>query len=125
MLLITSIPPRRDGNVVAGSACGRRNFVFAPDAEGQLACDVDDDATVALLLRTENFFPANEGDFGRALEIAKPEGEDDGEGADKDAEDDADDGADDEGSADGAPLEAGTQPVIATPAAVRRARNRG
>lgn len=125
MKLITTIAPRRDKTVIVTSLDGRKKFVFADDGTNQLAADVDDDATVAHLLRSESFYPAEESDFAEAMKLAQPAAALDGDAAAGGSDDDNDDDADaDEGSPDGGPVEAGTQPVVATPAAVRRARAR-
>lgn len=130
MRLITSIPPRRDGTVVAKSPNGLRTFTFAADASGELACDVDCDDTLAMLLRSESFYPADEADFSAAMRLAggTPEG---GEGGpddsdpdhDPDSDPEDDDGSDDEAPEGGAPVESDTPRVQVTAAAVRRKRS--
>lgn len=62
MKLQTSIPPRRDGTVIATARTGER-FVFRPDADGELTCDVTDPVLVASLLATGWFVPVDEADF--------------------------------------------------------------
>lgn len=129
MQLITTIPPRRDGVVFATSPDGRKKFAFKPDDAGQLACDVDDEATVAHLLGSENFYPLHDVDFAAALALTNPgsagvaSADGGAAGSDADEAEEADEAAD-EGSPDGAPLEAGTQPVLVTPASLRRVRSR-
>lgn len=70
MLLQTSIKPRRDGAVIVTGLDGAR-LVFAPNAEGELECAVDHDPTVAHLIATQNFYPANEADFNTAMTLAQ------------------------------------------------------
>lgn len=119
MRLITTILPRRDGTVIAKSPDGKRTFTFTADAGGELTCEVDDDETVAHLLRTDSFYPADEADFSLAMQLADDgSGEDGAEGDEGPADDDTGDA--DEGSVDGAPVESETPAVVATPAAVAR-----
>lgn len=87
MKLETTILPRRDGTVI--SRVGDVMYVFSPDASGVLACEVDDDAHVALLIDSGNFYPASSEDYERASELmrAEPETtEPDSQGADDDDE---------------------------------------
>ncbi len=104
MKLQTSIKPRRDGTVtVLGQ--DRQTYVFAADDEGLLSADVADEATVAVLLATGNFWPADESDAELALALVKE--------AEKTAraEDGDDDDEDDEDEPDGGlPVEANTPP---------------
>lgn len=70
MKLQTSIKPRRDGTVtVLGK--DRQIHVFVADDEGLLSADVADEATVAALLATGNFWPADESDAEQALALVK------------------------------------------------------
>ena len=70
MKLQTSIKPRRDGTVsVLGQ--DRQTYVFAAGPDGELTADVADEATVAHLLATGNFWPADEADQEQALELVK------------------------------------------------------
>lgn len=119
MKLITTIKPRRDGTVIVTGADGKALHTFALNDEGQLACDVPDDGTIGMLLLTENFYPADEADYGRALELT---GGNAALGGAEGASDDDSGADDDEGTPDSAPVEAGTQAVAVTPAALRRAR---
>ena len=59
MKLYTSIIPRRDGSLYAAGLDGIK-YSFVPDADGQLACDIEDAATVSKLLSGGDFFPADE-----------------------------------------------------------------
>ena len=105
MKLQTSIAPRRDGTVRV-SGLDRQTYVFAPGPDGELTCDVTDEATVAWLLATKNFWPADEQDFEAALELAKKAEPDGGEpGGDDDLDDD------EEEVADALPVEANTPPA--------------
>lgn len=114
MKLQTSIQPRRDGTVkVTGQ--DRQPYVFAADDNGDLVCDISDEPTIAFLLATDNFFPADPADHDKALALTealtKNEG---GEGGDGDAGDDEED--DDEVETEvvngGLPIEAGTPPMV-------------
>ena len=97
MKLQTSIPPRRDGTVkVTGQ--DRQTYVFAAGPDGELTADVADEATVAHLLATGNFWPADEADQEQALELVKQAQGDD---------EDEDDEDEPEG---GLPVEANTPP---------------
>lgn len=108
MKLISNIPPRRDGTVVVKSPDGAKTFTFQREGH-ELVCDVDCDATVALLLRSEAAYPADAADFDHAEELV---GERLGValGADDDGLD-GEDGADDEGSVNAPPAESNTQPA--------------
>ncbi len=75
MKLHTSIAPRRDGTVkVTGH--DRQTYVFEADADGELSCDVTDEATLAQLLATDAFYPADPDDAERAASLL-PAGDDD------------------------------------------------
>lgn len=101
MKLITTIAPRRDGVVRATGPDGTA-WVFERDADGDLSCDVTDDAAVAALLMTENFHPANPDDFDAALRLAE-EARGPSEAPDEDEDDDE--------VVDALPVEANTPPV--------------
>lgn len=117
MKLQTSIPARRDGTLTVQGLDGKA-YKFTTDADGVLTGDVDDEATVAHLLGTGNFYPENPEDFDAALRLAgEGEGDDSGEGegevpddanqAADDADDEQDDEADDEAAVAAAmPVEA-------------------
>ena len=55
MLIETIITLRKDGTVKA-DVCGKK-YVFAPDDEGRVVCEVDDEHA-AQFLASGNFFPA-------------------------------------------------------------------
>lgn len=104
MKLQTSIKPRRDGTVtVLGK--DRQTYVFVADDEGLLTGDVSDEPTIAALLATGNFWPADESDAELALvlvkEAEKSAGAEDGEDDDQD---------DEEEPLGGLPVEANTPP---------------
>lgn len=101
MKLQTAIPARRDGTVIVQGLDGQR-YVFAKDQDGELSCDVTDDATVAHLLAGKNFWPADERDAEAALKLL--DAADDGDDDSDDGEDDADD------EFGGLPQEANTPP---------------
>ena len=95
MKLQTNIPPRRDGTVtVLGQ--DRQTYVFAADDEGLLSADVADEATVAALLATGHFWPADADDAEQALALVKQ-----AQGDDED---------DDDEPEDALPVEANTAP---------------
>lgn len=99
MKLQTSIRPRRDGTVtVLGQ--DRQTYVFAAGPDGELTAEVADQATVAHLLATGNFWPADEADQEQALLLVKQAQQADE--AEED-EDEADDNA--------LPVEAETPPA--------------
>lgn len=98
MKLQTSIPARRDGTLTV-QGLDKKAYQFALDAEGVLTGDVQDEATVAHLLATGNFYPENPEDFDAALRLA-------GDGQDQgDEEEDGLDGDDAEQSPDALPVE--------------------
>lgn len=102
MKLQTSIAPRRDGTVRV-SGLDRQTYVFAPGPDGELTCDVTDVSTVAALLATQNFWPADPEDADRALDLVKKTTQP--EGGDDDEDDDEED------VADALPVEANTPPA--------------
>ena len=80
MKLQTSIPARRDGTLTVQGLDGKA-YKFATDADGVLTGEVEDEATVAHLLGTGNFYPENPEDFDAALRLAaEGDGDDTGEG---------------------------------------------
>lgn len=97
MKLQTSIQPRRDGTLKV-SGQDRQTYEFAPGPDGELTGDVADEALVAQLLSTGNFWPADPEDIDSALKLVN----------DSDAEDPEDDP---DAAADGLPVEAGTPPA--------------
>lgn len=67
MKLLTDIPPRADGVVMLQ---GKQAYEFKYDPEhGALSCEVDNEQDLALALRSENFYPANQEDEARALDV--------------------------------------------------------
>ena len=106
MKLQTSIAPRRDG-VVRVLGQDRQTYVFAPGPDGELTCDVTDVATVAALLATQNFWPADPEDTDHALDLVKKTTQP--EGGEPGGDDDEDD--DEEDVADALPVEANTPPA--------------
>lgn len=110
MKLHTSIKPRRDGTVkVTGQ--DSQTYVFVAGADGELSCDVSDEATIAHLLGTDNFYPADfaDAEFAASLLIAEV-----------DDADDADDADDEQATA--LPVEANTPPVRRKPGPKPKAR---
>ena len=98
MKLNTSIQPRRNGVVIARGDDGRA-WEFKPGEDGELSCDVTDEATAARLLATGSFYPASETDLDAALQMALQA---QGDGVDEDDDDDDED----EGEGEGADLAA-------------------
>lgn len=110
MKLQTSIAPRRDGKVLVLGQ-DRQTYVFVAGEDGELTCDVTDEATVAMLLATQKFWPADPEDAERALSLVKkPQADEQG-----DADEDDDDADDDEAVANALPVEANTPPVRRKP----------
>lgn len=73
MLLETTIKPRRDGTVIA--RMDGDTYTFTAGEDGTLSCEVSDDAHVALLVGTENFYPANSDDFALTVSLVADEGD--------------------------------------------------
>lgn len=72
MKLQTTITPRADGTVVVHGNSGK-DYIFNPNPDGLLECDVDD-ADVGELVEGGHFFPADPEDFDKALAMtSKPE----------------------------------------------------
>lgn len=70
MKLETTIKPRKDGTV--NVEVGKTKIVFAPDEDGRLVADVENEAIIAQLLNSGSFIPVNEEDFEVAAAIAGP-----------------------------------------------------
>ena len=123
MKLHTSIPPRRDGTVTV-TGQDRQPYVFEAGEDGELSCEVTDEATLAWMLATDNFYPASPEDAERAgalvetaLAQSNPDHDD---GPDDGPDDGADDGADDEAViATALPVEAKTPPSAKKPRKVK------
>lgn len=99
MKLHTSIPPRRDGTVkVTGQ--DSQTYVFEVDADGELSCDVTDEATLAAMLSTDNFYPADPADAEAAADLMV--------GQDEEADDEPEEA--DESEEGALPVEAETPP---------------
>lgn len=103
MLLLTTIPPRRDGTVILRDKDGTPNVFKAEKPGGDLVCDVTNDVTISDALRSGNFEPVLEADFDQAKSLLNP-GQVEG-----DEEDPADEGDDD--AADAPPVESHTAPA--------------
>jgi len=69
MKLQTSVPPRRDGTLTVTAKDGRR-YAFSVGEDGLMVGDVLDDATVAQLLDSGLYWPANDTDFDEALRLS-------------------------------------------------------
>lgn len=104
MILLTTIPPRRDGTVILRDKDGTPNIFKAEKPGGDLVCDVTNEATISDALRSGNFDPVLEADFDQAKALLNP---DQGDGAEDDP---ADEGDDDE-AADAPPVESQTTPA--------------
>ena len=106
MKLATTIPPRRDGTVIARGATGEAH-VFRRGDSGDLECDVTDLDLVASLLSGGLFYPVDPADYDDALRLSGDVGAD----ADGDSDADADgDGDGEDDVAGGQPIEAETPP---------------
>ena len=57
MKLIATCERRSDNTVILLGADGNE-YTFHADAQGDLACDIEDEATIELALHTGNFYPA-------------------------------------------------------------------
>lgn len=68
MQIETAIMLRKDGTVKVTSPTGV-DYIFKPNDGGQVVCDVADEGDIAWLLRTDDFFPANEEDYDTAYAI--------------------------------------------------------
>lgn len=106
MKLQTYIQPRRDGVVNLVGEDGQK-YVFKPDTDGVLVCDVTCEATIARLLASGNFEPVNADDFDKAIELSKSVASQDEHDIDPD---DLDDDFTEEVSPGGLPVEANTPP---------------
>lgn len=105
MRLLTTIQPRRDGKVLLHG--NGQTFEFLPDENGDLTCDVTDEAVAAAALRTGEFEPVDaEGNrLAEALLMA-----------DHDAAKGEEEGDEDEDlDVDAPPVEANTPPAPAAP----------
>lgn len=107
MKLATTIPPRRDGTVIARGATGEAH-VFRRGDSGDLECDVTDLDLVASLLSGGLFYPVDPADYDAALRLSGDADDSDGDG-DSDADAD-DDGEGEDDVAGGQPIEAETPP---------------
>jgi len=132
MKLATTIPPRRDGTVIARGATGEAH-VFRRGDSGDLECDVTDLDLVASLLSGGLFYPVDPADYDDALRLSGDVGADadgdsdadaDADGdSDADADGDGDSDADADGDGDGEDDVGGGQPIEAeTPPKPRRGR---
>lgn len=110
MKLQTSIPPRRDGTVKVNGQ-DRQTYVFVADDSGDLTCDVFDEATVAKLLDSKMFWPADPAEMDKALTLIKKPATDGGSNADDGLGDGNDD--DDQVNLSALPIEANTPPAPA------------
>ncbi len=78
MKLITGIPPRKDGTVIAtvpatdSVPLGR--YTFKPDVGGELSCMVEHGSHIAWLLDSGFYFPANEHDIDAGMDAVNHHG---------------------------------------------------
>lgn len=112
MKLQTSIPPRRDGTVKVNGQ-DRQTYVFVADGSGDLTCDVTDEATVAHLLDSKMFWPADPAEMDKALTLIKKPANDGASNAEDDLGDGNDGNDDDPVNLSALPIEANTPPVPA------------
>lgn len=99
MKLQTDIQPRRNGELTVTTA-SKATITFVKDEAGILTADVEDPADQQFLLRSGNFYPADESDFKSAEQLLATPEADDGE----------DDGDDFEGDDEAPLIEANTKP---------------
>lgn len=104
MLLLTTIPPRRDGTVILRDKDGTPNVFKAEKPGGDLVCDVTNEVTISDALRSGAFEPVLEVDFDQAKALLNP-------GQAEGAEDDPADEGDDDEAADAPPVESQTTPA--------------
>lgn len=78
MKIETTIKPRKDGKVTVEADDGEK-YVFKRDESGALTCDVPNESHVAWLLGLGDFHPADESDFGLAMQLTDGEQSDEGE----------------------------------------------
>lgn len=114
MKLQTSISPRKDGKVNVAGQDGK-TYQFAAGEDGELVCDVTDEATVAALLATDNFWPADEADHDEAERLLASalkaaEGSQADDEGDEDEDEDEDTDPADETAPPALPVEANTPP---------------
>jgi hypothetical protein len=114
MKLQTDIAPRRDGKLTTLDNDGQA-IVFEKDAGGILTAEVQCQETLERLLRTGNFYPADEADFKEAEQLLESKTE---------AQPEDDDGDDFEGDEEAPLLDANTppKPPRAKPAAKTKAK---
>jgi hypothetical protein len=128
MKLQTSIKPRRDGVVNLTGVSGRK-YAFAANEDGDLCCDVEDPADLARLLALGDFFPADQADNEKAIELLKSAAgagqSDDDRGPDDDLDDDDPvdmNAAPIEGAPAAPPIEGAAPAATSAPAKTRKNR---
>lgn len=113
MKLQTSIAPRRDGKVIVQGQ-DRQTYEFVAGPDGELSCDIEDEATIVKLLATDKFYPADPEDADKALQLVHQQAGDDGDGDEDKGTPTGDDLNDDTELEDagngGLPIEANTPP---------------
>lgn len=111
MKICTSIKPRRTGVVNLVGITGKE-YVFQPDANGDLAADIEDKDDLANVLAMTDFFPADDADIVRAQQLLRELVGNDGNPDVDDEQDvqDVDDEQDDAQQMDALPVEANTPP---------------
>lgn len=114
MKLQTSIKPRRDGTVKLAGLNGK-TYEFKPDEQGDMVCEVDDDATVVHVLQAQGdyFWPADEEGMTKAEALIDAATGDD-------HDDDIEDDGEDNSNSSGLPVEANTPPLVAPGKAARK-----
>lgn len=72
MKLTTDIKPRKDGTVIAAvpanDAVPAGRYVFNPDSDGNLTCDVEHESHIGWLLDTGFYFPVDEADIDAGID---------------------------------------------------------
>jgi hypothetical protein len=104
MKLETSHKLRLDGTVIV-TGLDKKDYVFEPDADGMVSCEVEHKETVAHLLKLDGFFPADEADHEQAAALLEQTSDSDAEG------DDGDDTDDKPANTNALPIESNTPPA--------------
>lgn len=114
MKLLTTLAPRKDGTVLVRSDDGKKLYTFAPEKEGgDLVGEVDDEALLVRLLKSNNFEPADESQFDAAEALLVASG-----GSDSDPGEDPED--DDPIDPNAPPIEGKTPPADPAKAAKKK-----
>lgn len=77
MILETDIPLRSDGTLLAEAGNPPTLYYFTANDNGELVCDVRDDAHVAELIERGCFFPHSPSDYAAAAALMDGDSDDD------------------------------------------------